>query len=160
VVLIEDENFGCNRRHADEVVKLLDKYGMVWGCMARADYLRKKIDEWADMRRKNGRNVAGFGGAAIGIENLHQERLDDIKKKEGTEDILDTIHKLQKYGFGTVGYYMIGFEEDTVESLKVDIPKLAALKIDITQICVITPLPQTPLERGRREIRNMGSRLS
>ena len=145
VVLIEDENFGCNRRHADAVVELLDKYQMVWGCMARADYLRKKIDDWAEMRRMNGRHVAGFGGAAIGIENLHQERLDDIKKKEGTEDILETIGKLQKHGLGTVGYYMIGFETDTIESLKVDIPKLAALKLDITQICVITPLPQTPL---------------
>jgi radical SAM superfamily enzyme YgiQ (UPF0313 family) len=145
VVLIEDENFGCNRRHADQVVELLDEYEMVWGCMARADYLRRKIDEWAEMRRKNDMKIAGFGGAAIGIENLHQERLDDIKKKEDTEDILETVHKLQKHGFGTVGYYMIGFEDDTKESLKVDIPRLAALKLDITQICVITPLPQTPL---------------
>jgi radical SAM superfamily enzyme YgiQ (UPF0313 family) len=145
VVLIEDENFGCNRRHADAVVELLDKYQMVWGCMARADYLRKKIDDWAEMRRQNGRHVAGFGGAAIGIENLHQERLDEIKKKEGTEDILETIRMLQKHGLGTVGYYMIGFETDTKESLKEDILKLAALKLDITQICVITPLPQTPL---------------
>ncbi len=145
VVLIEDENFGCNRRHADAVVELLDKYGMVWGCMARADYLRDKIDEWAEMRLKNGKRMSGFGGAAIGIENIHQEQLDDIKKKEGTEDILDTVRKLRKNGLGTVGYYMIGFESDTRESLKEDIPQLAALKLDITQICVLTPLPQTPL---------------
>ena len=44
-----------------------------------------------------------------------------------------------------MGYYMIGFEEDTKESLREDIKKLAALKLDITQICVITPLPQTPM---------------
>lgn len=144
VVLIEDENFGCNQ-HADQVVELLDKYEMVWGCMARADYLRKKINDWADMK-KNGRKVAGFGGAAIGIENLHQERLDDMKKKEGTEDILETLRMLQERGLGTVGYYMIGFEEDSKESLREDIKeKLAALKLDITQICVILPLPQTPM---------------
>lgn len=152
VVVIEDENFGANRRHADRVVELLDDYGMVWGCMARADYLRKKIDEWAEMRGKpnpklgtNKRHMKGFAGAAIGIENLHQERLDDINKKEGTEDVLETIRLLQKYGLGTVGYYMIGFEEDTKESLKVDIKTLADLKLDITQICILTPLPQTKL---------------
>lgn len=145
VVLIEDENFGCNRRHADAVVELLDKYNMVWGCMARADYLRDKIDEWAEMRKRNGNRISGFGGAAIGIENIHQERLDDIKKKEGTQDILETVRKLRKNGLGTVGYYMIGFESDTRESLKQDIPQLANLKLDITQICVLTPLPQTPL---------------
>jgi radical SAM superfamily enzyme YgiQ (UPF0313 family) len=146
VVLIEDENFGCNRRHADRVVELLDDYEMIWGCMARADYLCDKIDEWAEMRLRRGKNrVAGFGGAAIGIENLHQERLDDIKKKEGTDEILETVKKLQRHGLGTVGYYMIGFEDDSWISLQEDIPRLAALKLDITQICVLTPLPQTPL---------------
>jgi radical SAM superfamily enzyme YgiQ (UPF0313 family) len=68
-----------------------------------------------------------------------------MKKKEGTEDILETLRMLQERGLGTVGYYMVGFEEDTKESLRVDIKKLAALKLDITQICVITPLPQTPM---------------
>lgn len=152
VALIEDENFGSNRRHADQVVELLDDYDMVWGCMARADYLRGKIEEWAEMRRRpvtrKGRQrslVSGFAGAAIGIENLHQEKLDDIKKKEGTEDILETVRLLQKNNFGTIGYYMIGFEDDTPQSIPEDMKKLAALKLDITQICVITPLPQTPL---------------
>jgi len=125
---------------------------MVWGCMARADYLRKKIPEWAEMRSKpdqvsgkKSSHVKGFAGAAIGIENLHQDKLDDINKKEGTEDVLETVRLLQKYGFGTVGYYMIGFPEDTKESLKKDISDLARLKLDITQICIMTPLPQTKL---------------
>jgi radical SAM superfamily enzyme YgiQ (UPF0313 family) len=146
IVLIEDENFGSNRKHANRVVELLDDYEMVWGCMARADYLRDEISEWAEMRIRKGRNrIVGFGGAAIGIETLHQERLDDIKKNEETEDILETIRLLKKYGLGTVGYYMIGFEADTKDSLRVDIGRLASLKLDITQICVLTPLPQTPL---------------
>jgi len=146
IVLIEDENFGSNRKHADKVVELLDEYEMVWGCMTRADYLKNKIPEWVEMRKSNGKNpVAGFSGASIGIENLNQATLNDINKKEGTEDILETIQLLQKYGLGTVGYYMIGFEEDTKKSLKDDIKKLASLKLDITQICVVTPLPQTPL---------------
>ena len=125
---------------------------MVWGCMARADYLRKKIPEWVEMRTrpdpvtgKKPRMVKGFAGAAIGIETLHQDKLDDINKKEGTEDVLETVRLLQKYGLGTVGYYMIGFPEDTKASLKTDIRDLANLKLDITQICIMTPLPQTKL---------------
>lgn len=151
VVLIEDENFGANRRHANQVVELLDEYEMTWGCMARADYLRRKIDEWVEMKKsdprtgENPKQVKGFAGAAIGIENLHQERLDDINKKEGTEDVLETIRLLQKHGLGTVGYYMIGFEDDTRASIKTDIERLAGLKLDITQICILTPLPQTAL---------------
>lgn len=158
VVLIEDENFGANRRHAERVVELLDDYEMTWGCMARADFLRTKIDEWAEMKTRpsprgrdnlhNGKRtlaVKGFAGAAIGIENLHQERLDDINKKEGTEDVLETIRLLKKHGCGTVGYYMIGFEDDTKKSIQEDIRQVADLKLDITQICILTPLPQTAL---------------
>jgi radical SAM superfamily enzyme YgiQ (UPF0313 family) len=158
VVLIEDENFGSNRRHADRVVELLDEYDMIWGCMARADYLRTKIEDWAQLRRTKSRKdgskrdpVAGFAGAAIGIENLHQERLDDIKKKEGADEIEGTIRLLQHHGMGVVGYYMIGFEEDTRESINPDIKRLADLKLDITQICVLTPLPQTPLYKEIEE---------
>ncbi|HOT07067.1 MAG: Radical SAM superfamily protein [Methanosaeta sp. PtaB.Bin039] len=152
VVLIEDENFGANRRQAERVVEILDDYDMVWGCMARADFLRDKIDEWAQMRRRVSRRdgsarrmVSGFAGAAIGIETLHQQTLDSIKKKEGAEEIVDTVKLLQRNGMGIVGYYMIGFEEDTVSSVKEDIKRLADLKLDITQICVLTPLPQTPI---------------
>ncbi len=152
VVVIEDESFGANRRHADKVVDLLDEYGMVWGCMARADYLRDKIDEWAKMRQmprklsgKRRNPVSGFAGAAIGIENFHQEVLDDVTKREQAEEILEAVGKLQHHGLGTVGYYMIGFASDTKESIKEDIGRLASLKLDLTQICVLTPLPKTLL---------------
>ncbi|MGC9514674.1 B12-binding domain-containing radical SAM protein [Methanocrinis sp.] len=152
VVVIEDESFGANRRHADRVVDLLDEHEMVWGCMARADYLRDKIDEWAEMRRTPKRRscgwrnpVSGFAGAAIGIENFHQEVLDDVTKRERAEEILETVERLQHHGLGTVGYYMIGFAGDTKGSMKEDIERLAALKLDLTQICVLTPLPKTEL---------------
>jgi radical SAM superfamily enzyme YgiQ (UPF0313 family) len=152
VVVIEDESFGANRRHADKVVDLLDEYGMVWGCMARADYLIDKIDEWAQMRRQRpsrrggGKNpVRGFAGAAIGIENLHQEVLDGVAKREGAGEIMETVEKLKSYGLGTVGYYMIGFPTDTAASIREDVERLASLKLDLTQICVLTPLPRTKL---------------
>ena len=151
VVLIEDENFGANRRHADRVVELLDEYGMVWGCMARADYLRDKVDEWAEMRRRpsrggGGKNpVRGFAGAAIGIESFHQQVLDGVAKREGAGEILETVEKLKSHGLGTVGYYMIGFPTDTAASIREDVERLASLKLDLTQICVLTPLPRTKL---------------
>jgi radical SAM superfamily enzyme YgiQ (UPF0313 family) len=153
VVVIEDESFGANRRHADKVVDLLDEYGMVWGCMARADYLIDKIDEWAQMRRQRpsrrgggGRNpVRGFAGAAIGIENFHQEVLDGVAKREAAGEIMETVEKLKSHGLGTVGYYMIGFPTDTAASIREDVERLASLKLDLTQICVLTPLPRTKL---------------
>ncbi len=124
--------------------------------------LAGKIDEWAEMRLRKGKNkVAGFGGAAIGIENLHQERLDDIKKKEGTEDILETVRKLQKQGLGTVGYYMIGFEErhQRVSQRGHTEASLAQAGYN-SDLRLNPPAPDAPLERDRGEIRYLGSRLS
>ena len=40
---------------------------------------------------------------------------------------------------------MIGFENETIQSIKNDMKQLAKLEMDITQICVVTPLPLTPL---------------
>ncbi|MCJ7443039.1 MAG: radical SAM protein [Methanotrichaceae archaeon] len=147
VVLIEDENFGVLQEHADKVVQLLEKYGMVWGCMARADFLKKKVDEWISSIEKKSRigKHTGFGGAAIGIESFHQSTLNDIKKNENAAEILGVIQKIRAQGLGIVGYYMIGFENDTIESIRADIKKLVSLGLDLTQLCVVTPPPLTPL---------------
>jgi radical SAM superfamily enzyme YgiQ (UPF0313 family) len=97
-------------------------------------------------RRGGGKNpVRGFAGAAIGIENLHQEVLDGVAKREGAGEIMETVEKLKSYGLGTVGYYMIGFPTDTAASIREDVERLASLKLDLTQICVLTPLPRTKL---------------
>ncbi|MEA2046324.1 MAG: radical SAM protein [Euryarchaeota archaeon] len=147
IVLIEDENFGVLQKHADEVVQLLEKYEMLWGCMVRADFLQKKADEWIVSYEENQRNgkFTGFGGAAVGIESFHQSTLDGVKKKETAADIMGVLQKLKEHGLATVGYYMIGFENETVESIRADIEKLASLRLDLTQVCVVTPLPLTPL---------------
>ncbi len=135
-VLILDENFGVLKRHAEEVVELLDKYKLRWGAMLRADFLRKNIEEWTKK---------GFYLALLGIENLNQQNLDRISKREDAADILGILSELRRQGGFAIGYYIIGFEDETVKSVKADINKLAKLKVDINQICVLTPLPQTPL---------------
>ena len=39
----------------------------------------------------------------------------------------------------------MGIANDTIESIKADIKKLVSLGLDLTQICVMTPPPSTPL---------------
>ncbi len=45
----------------------------------------------------------------------------------------------------TVGFYIIGLESDTEESIRESIRQLAAMPFDLVQVCVLTPLPRTPL---------------
>jgi radical SAM superfamily enzyme YgiQ (UPF0313 family) len=134
-VIILDESFGLFKEHAEDVVDLLVKYGFYWFPMVRADYLGKRLDDWS---RK------GMIGALTGIESFNQKTLDKMSKNETVEEIVSVVKKLKEMNKMTVGYYMIGYEEDTIESLKKNILKLRDLRLDINQLCVLTPLPQTP----------------
>lgn len=134
-VIILDESFGLFKSHAEDVVSLLDKYGFYWFPMVRADYLGKRLNDWSKK---------GMIGALTGIESFNQKTLDSMGKNETVGEIVSVVKRLREMNKFTVGYYMIGFENETVDSIKRDLREVANLKMDITQLCVITPLPGTP----------------
>lgn len=134
-IVILDENFGCFKKHAEEVINLLHKLGFYWFAMTRADLLNKRFNDWSNKR---------MTGAFIGIESFNQQTLNKMNKKETTNDIISVAKKMKENNKFIIGYYMLGFENDTKESIKRDLKKLASLKLDITQLCVVTPFPRTP----------------
>jgi radical SAM superfamily enzyme YgiQ (UPF0313 family) len=138
IIGIFDENFGLHRKHAAEVVKILNKYQMYWACMARADYVAKQIKTW---KRDGGR----FIGAGVGIESFNEKALADMNKKFDPKKIMADLNTIRQHNLGILGYYIIGFENETEKSIKSDLTKLKNLKIDISQITIVTPLPKTPL---------------
>ena len=135
-LLILDENFGLLKDHAEEVISLLNKYGFYWLPMTRADILNQNLKEWS---RK------GLFGAFIGIEGLSQGTLDYIGKKEKVVDIIELIKNMNKKNLFIVGYYVIGFDNETIESIKADMKKLKSMNLDLYQVCILTPLPNTAL---------------
>ncbi len=137
-VIILDEFFGLNPKHADAVVELLKKYKMFWFTMTRADLIYKKLDKWDDGSLR-------LGGLGLGLESFNQEVLEMINKKAEAEEIIKIVTELHQRGIGIIGYYMIGFDIETRDSIKKDLNRLAEIKLDATQICIITPLPQTPI---------------
>jgi len=135
-VVIGDESFGQFKEHSHAVVDLLARYGFFWSAMIRADILLQSLTDWVKK---------GFVAGLIGVESLSQQTLDDIGKKEKTEAITELIRKAHELNCFIVGYYMIGFETDTPDSIRRDLNNLAKLEIDFNQLCVVTPLPRTPL---------------
>ena len=136
-VFIFDENFGLLKKHADQVASLMDKYKLNWYAMTRVDILSANLNEW---------QKKGLIGAFIGIENFSQENLDFIGKKQSKKNIINLLDRLNKKSFLVVGYYMVGFENETKESILRDINKLKKIKMDLCQICVVTPFPETQLK--------------
>jgi radical SAM superfamily enzyme YgiQ (UPF0313 family) len=64
---------------------------------------------------------------------------------------METLHQAvalcRKHGIVMVGFYMIGLESDTEQSIRASVERLRAMGFDLVQMCVLTPLPQTPLWR-------------
>ncbi len=135
-IVIEDENFGMWKKHTDKVIDLFEKYDINWHPMTRVDILDGNLDDWYER---------GFSGTLIGIESLQQDTLDSIDKKIDVEKTLELLRRLEEKNAFVIGYYMVGFEEDTIPVIKKSISYLTEFSIDLLQICVITPFPKTPL---------------
>jgi radical SAM superfamily enzyme YgiQ (UPF0313 family) len=135
-VTILDENFGMFLDHSDKVFELLARYKMYASVMLRADRLLQRLTPWV----KNGME-AGF----IGVESLSQATLDAVGKRESTGIIREAVAKMHEHNCYTLGYYMIGFENETEATIRENVKELAGYGIDFHQVCVVTPLPKTPL---------------
>jgi radical SAM superfamily enzyme YgiQ (UPF0313 family) len=135
-IFIHDETFGISPVHTQGVVALLRKYDLLWSAMTRADILRANIDEWYE---------SGMIGAFMGIETVSNDVLQRVKKKEKIEGIIEGFELLRRRSCFGVGFYIIGFEEDTVASIERDYAQITKFKPDFVGVSLLTPYPKTPL---------------
>jgi radical SAM superfamily enzyme YgiQ (UPF0313 family) len=133
---ILDENFGIFPKHTREVIHLLKKYRMRWIPLCRVDLLLKHLEEWKEH---------GLFGAHIGVETLNPSSLKGSDKKLERGKSVELLRLMSKNHLIVQAFYIIGFEEDTVDSIRQDIEELAALDVDITQVQIVTPYPRTVL---------------
>jgi radical SAM superfamily enzyme YgiQ (UPF0313 family) len=135
-VLILDENFGNLPSHAEAVIELLARYRIRWLVQSRVDLFLRNFDRWLEL---------GMEGALFGIESFHQDVLKQIRKNEKAGTSLELAERLNRTGLYAQGYYIIGFPTETEESIREDLKTLASLRLDVTQITIVTPHPQTQL---------------
>lgn len=131
-----DENFGIFPAHSREVMRLLQGYGFRWSPLCRVDLLLKHFEEWTEH---------GLYGAHIGIESLNTASLDGASKKIDSRKSVELLRLMSRRNLLVHAFYIIGFEEDTADSVRRDIVELAELDVDLAQIQILTPYPRTPL---------------
>jgi hypothetical protein len=131
---ILDENFGTFTSHSLEVVELLHRHRMRWIALTRVDTLLKNFDRWASK---------GLFGAHLGIESLNQQSLTGAVKKVSSLDSIRLLKEMGRRNMFVQAFYILGFEQDTVESIREDIATLAELDIDVVQVQILTPYPRT-----------------
>ena len=135
-VLMLDENFGNLPSHAEVVIELLARHRLRWIVQSRVDLLLRNFDRWRE---------CGMEGALFGIESFHQEILKQMHKNEKVLAAFELVERLNRAGLYAHGYYIIGLPPETPESIAEDLRTLASLELDVTQITIVTPHPETQM---------------
>ncbi len=135
---IIDENFGTFKSHAKTVVEILHRYGMRWVALTRVDTLSENFDHWL---------AHGLLGAHLGIESLNAEALGGVRKRVEQQATVALLRRMSAHNLFVQAFYILGFEEDTPESVRRDIRELATLDVDLVQVQVLTPYPETAQTR-------------
>ena len=141
-VIILDENFGHFEDFTREVVELIYSYGLSWNPLTRVENVYKNYDDWV------GR---GLCGASMGVESLNQDSLDGAKKGNDGQQIRDLLTWMLRDNLLVQTFYIIGFEQDTVSSIRDNIRELREYHVDSPQIQILTPYPKTILFRTVEE---------
>jgi hypothetical protein len=137
-ILMLDENFGNLPSHAEAVVELLARHRVRWLVQSRVDLFLRNFDHWKS---------SGMEGALFGIESFHQEILKQMHKNEKVQAAFELVERLNRAGLYAHGYYIIGLPSETLESIAEDLRTLGSLELDVTQITIVTPHPQTEMWR-------------
>jgi len=135
-VLMLDENFGNLPAHAESVTELLARHRLRWLVQSRVDLFLRNFDRW---------KAAGMEGALFGIESFHEEILKQMHKNEKAQAAFTLARLLKREGLYAHGYYIIGLPSETPTSIATDLKTLASLELDVTQITIVTPHPQTEM---------------
>jgi len=138
-ILFRDAYFSLKKDRVQEFAEKLieENINIEWGCETRLDSLDKKLLKIC--------YDAGLRSANIGIESEDDDILKANKRKgiakSFQEDLIDYCYSL---GIKVNGFFILGLDGDTVESIEKTIQYAKRLKLYAAQFTVSTPLPGTP----------------
>jgi len=134
-----DDNFTSDVKRLVKFCDLLQQKGIKikWKCSSRVE----TIDEGILRKMKD----AGCYLIAYGVESGDRDILNSVKRFTSFEKVEEVFSLTHKVGIRTVAYFMIGFPDETKETIKRTVD--FAIKIDPTyvQFSLITPYPHTQM---------------
>jgi radical SAM superfamily enzyme YgiQ (UPF0313 family) len=134
-----DDTFTLNMKRAVEIAKKIkaEKLDIKWSGSARVNLFN---DEIARAMKDSGAHTIYFG-----IESGNQKTLDFIGKGIKLQQAIDSVKKGNAAGLHTLGSFIIGFPDDTVEDVRNTIKFSKKVKVKIAQFTIATPYPGTRL---------------
>jgi anaerobic magnesium-protoporphyrin IX monomethyl ester cyclase len=141
--LFRDPDFTENKKRISGLLELIRKggLGIQWSCETRLDLLNEEL--------LKAMKDSGCIEIGTGIETVHGEILRDVKRREiSDERIRKTCVLARKLGIIIQGNYILGFPEDTKETMRDTIEYAKSLNTPLANFSVFTPYPGTDAWSG------------
>jgi hypothetical protein len=138
---ITDDNFARNRDWElliDRVIHLRETEFPKLGFTIQVDTLCHKIPNFIEKTTR-----AGVRRVFIGLENINPDNLIGAKKRQNKiTEYREMLQKWRDHGAMTCAGYILGFPNDTKESILRDIEIIKReMPLDILEFFILTPLP-------------------
>lgn len=140
-VFITDDDFARNKNWEellDRLIKLREEEGIRLRFLIQVDTQAHRLPRFIDKAV-----AAGVEQVFIGLENINADNLKTIQKRQNKiTDYRKMLLEWKRYPVVIWGAYIIGFPNDTYESVLRDIDIIKReLPIDILNPSILTPLP-------------------
>jgi len=138
---ITDDNFARNKDWEpifDRIIELRERDGIDVRFMIQVDTLCHKLPNFIDKAKR-----AGVTRIFIGLENINPDNLLAAKKRQNKiTEYRKMLLAWKAAGIWTYAGYILGFPNDTPESVRHDLEILKKeLPLDILEFFFLTPLP-------------------
>ena len=139
--LVTDDNFARNRNWEalfDRLIVLREEQGIAADLVIQIDTLCHRIPRFIEKAAR-----AGVFHVFIGLENINPDNLKAAKKRQNRiSEYRSMLQAWKRAGVVTFAGYIIGFPDDTPESIRRDIRTIQReLPVDFLEFFILTPLP-------------------
>jgi radical SAM superfamily enzyme YgiQ (UPF0313 family) len=111
ILYFTDDNFGLNRKYVKDVLNEIKDFNLYWG--TQTDISVAEDEKFLDFLR-----CAGCAYLFIGFETLNHSRNGNQGKFKYVSRYKEFVQKINSHGITVVGLFIIGFDDDTVETFK------------------------------------------
>jgi radical SAM superfamily enzyme YgiQ (UPF0313 family) len=137
-IFFYDDNFTANPKRTKELLRgMLDRgIKAKWTAQARVDVVRDR--EIMELMRESGCLFL-----YLGLESINPATLESYRKQQTVQDISEAVRVIHEYGIRVHGMFVLGSDDDDLETIRETVRFARGMKIDTVQFLVLTPLPGT-----------------
>lgn len=134
-----DPSMYSHRDYSCELMEALLPLKISWHGLSTLDMADDA--EYLDLAARS-----GCRGILAGLESLDERTMTAINKPRNRPDkYREQIGKLQARNIAVLGCFVLGFDDDTPQSMRRNIERILNLGLDVPRFAVLTPFPGTPL---------------